>query len=188
LRLIQERHEKRRGANWRIDGGGEARGRFLVSGGKTLGFRGAGGDVYLAMAGEFAAVRGGCWRRGMVVSAVVEKRYAEDAGDGGPTNLWAATGGRQFPFFAICIAGDFAERDFFFGGCCRDCRRASDRAAAASPGIFAFLPVCKQVALNSFFERTGCWATLKRPWPRRAVLAGVLFAALPLAEIRCWCH
>src|SRR6266481_1357018 len=123
---------KATGANWRIDGGGE-HGEVLVSGGDA-GIRGAGGDVYLAMAGEFAAVVVGA---GGVDGGerVVEKRYAEDAGMEGRQSLGGDAEGSSL--FRDCIAGDLRSGTFF--GDAAKIAGASDRAAALHR-VFCFLP------------------------------------------------
>src|ERR1700747_2898495 len=114
---------KATGANWRIEGGG-AHGEELVSGGGA-GIDGAGGDVYLALAGGFAAIVvgvggvDGCERLG-------EKRYAEDAGMEGGPSLGGGAGGDCF--FYDCIAGDLWSGIFF--GNAAAIARASGRTAA----------------------------------------------------------
>lgn len=122
---------KAMGANWRIESGG-AQGEHLVSGGGA-GIGGAGGDVYLALAGGFVTVVVGAG--GVDVGERVgEARYTEDAGMEGGQSLGGDTEGG--PLLHDCIAGNLRSRAFL--GNAAAIAGASDRTAAVH-GVSCFL-------------------------------------------------
>jgi len=92
---------KATGANWRIEGVGTNRNHLVSGGGAGIG--GAGGDVYLALAGGVAAVVVGA---GGVDGGkrIGEKRYAEDAGMESRQSLGGDSEGDSL--FRHCVAGD----------------------------------------------------------------------------------